>query len=280
MISCLILTKNEELNLPTCLASLSWCDDVVVLDSGSTDRTVEIAERAGARVFTRDWDTERAQRAHSLSLPFKYPWVYNPDADELTPADLRDELLAVVSDSSLHHVAYRVRFKVIFMGSWIRRSSLYPTWVLRLFRPAFLSFERDINLKYVVDGSTGMLKSHFEHHTFRKGLHHWYAKHNDYSSLEAQEALRSIKNGKLELRRLVSLNPVERRLAWKELSFRIPGRSLVTLMYLLFIRRGLLDGPAGWAYCGLRASYELMIEVKLRELIRNESPVLQLGKGD
>ena len=270
MISCLILTKNEEVNLPSCLETLRWCDDVLILDSGSTDRTLRIAEESGVRVFQRAWDTERQQREHSLTLPFKYPWVYNPDADETTPAELRDEMLSVVQDSTSPHVAYRLRFRVMFMGRWIRRSSLYPTWVVRLFRPNHLSFQRDINLRYLVDGSTGNLQSHFEHHTFRRGLHHWYAKHNDYSSLEAAEALRSLRHSKLDLRPLLTSDPVRRRQAWKELSFRIPGRSIATLAYLLIGRGGLLDGPAGWAYCGLRASYELMIELKLWEHLYNE----------
>jgi hypothetical protein len=268
MISCLILTKNEEENLPLCLEGLSWCDDIVVLDSGSTDATVSIAEAAGARVFHRDWDTERGQRAHSLTLPFKYPWVYNPDADEETPDDLRDELLRVVDDPNAKHVAYRVRFKVMFLNQWIRRSSLYPTWVLRLFRPECLSFQRDINLAYQVNGSTGRLQSHFLHHTFRKGLHHWYAKHNDYSSVEAREALKLLENASVDVPGLVSKDAIRRRRAWKELSLRMPGRSVAALFYMLFVRGGVLDGPVGWAYCGMRASYELMIELKIQELLR------------
>ena len=88
-ISALILTFNEEQNLPACLESLKWCDDVVVLDSFSTDRTVEIAESAGARVVQREFDDEKSQREASLKLSFRYPWVYNPDADEITPPELR-----------------------------------------------------------------------------------------------------------------------------------------------------------------------------------------------
>ena len=94
MISCLILTLNEEQNLPRCLESLRWCDDIVVLDSFSTDRTVEIARAAGARVVQRKFDNGRDHRAAALKLQFKYPWVYIPDADEVTPAELRDEMLA------------------------------------------------------------------------------------------------------------------------------------------------------------------------------------------
>ena len=98
-ISVLILTLNEEQNLPACLDSLAWCDDIVVLDSFSTDRTVEIAEARGARVYQRRFDGERNQRSYGLKeIAFKHPWVYLPDADEVTPDELRDEMLAIAAD--------------------------------------------------------------------------------------------------------------------------------------------------------------------------------------
>src|SRR5438105_2567412 len=117
MISVLILTLNEEANLARCLDSVKWSDDIVVLDSLSTDKTVEIARAAGARVYQRKFDNERDQRTYSVrEIKFKYPWVYNPDADEVTPPELRDEMLAAVADPSQDAVAYRLRFKTIFMG--------------------------------------------------------------------------------------------------------------------------------------------------------------------
>src|SRR5262249_3432800 len=117
MVSVLILTFNEQENLPACLDSVKWSDDVIVFDSFSADRTAEIAKAAGARVFQRAFDNERDHRLASLKLPFKHPWVYNPDADEVTPPDLRDELLRV-ADSASPAVAYRVRFKTMFCGRW------------------------------------------------------------------------------------------------------------------------------------------------------------------
>ena len=101
-ISVLILALDEELTLPRCLESVSWSDDIIVLDSGSTDRTVEIAKTFGARVVTRPFDDERTHRTYSLrEIEFRHPWVYNPDADEVTPAELRDEMHATVDSTEL-----------------------------------------------------------------------------------------------------------------------------------------------------------------------------------
>ena len=124
-ISVLIMTLNEEKNLPACLASLAWCDDIVVLDSYSTDGTVEIAQAAGARVYQRAHDTESRQRTYGLKeIEYKYPWVYTPDADEVTPSDLRDEMLAIARDATRPESSFRIRYKNMFMGRWIKHSSL------------------------------------------------------------------------------------------------------------------------------------------------------------
>ena len=190
MISVLILTRDEAVNLPRCLAAVSWSDDIVVLDSGSTDDTVDIARAAGARVVTRAFDNERDHRLYSLrEIPFRHPWVYNPDADEETPADLRDEMLEAVRNASEDVAAFRVRFKTMFLGRWIRHSSLYPTYVMRLFRPARIRLSRDINLRYEADGEVRLLQSHFIHHTFAKGMDAWREKHRRYAESEARETL-------------------------------------------------------------------------------------------
>lgn len=270
MISTLILTLNEEENLPRCLECLLWCDDIVILDSYSSDRTVEIAKAAGARVVQRQFDNERAHRTASLELGFKYPWVYNPDADEATPPELRDEMLRVVRDTGNSAVAYRVRFKTIFMGQWVKHSSLYPTWVVRLFKPEDVTFEREINLRYVVNGPVGQLHRHFEHYSFNKGLNAWFDKHNRYSSQEAEESLKSIEVGGLKLGRLFSGNPPERRRALKELSFRMPCRPLLRFLYMYVLRLGFLDGVPGYHYCRMLAIYEYLIVLKMKEIRRRK----------
>jgi glycosyltransferase involved in cell wall biosynthesis len=270
MISVLILTLNEEANLPACLESVKWSDDIIVFDSFSTDRTVEIAQAAGARVVQRACDNERDHRRASLQLEFKYPWVYNPDADEVTPPALRDEMLRVVADPARREVAYRVRFKTMFCGRWIKRSSLYPTWVVRLFRTNQVSFERSINLRYVVNGLEGRLQNHFEHYSFNKGINAWLEKHNRYSCQEAVESLRSLSSHQLRWAELFDPDPVLRRRALKELSFRLPFRPTLRFLYMYFCRLGLLDGRAGFDYCRLLSMYEQMIVMKMNEIRRTE----------
>jgi glycosyltransferase involved in cell wall biosynthesis len=266
-ISVLILTRNEELNLPRCLDAVSWSDDVVVFDSFSSDRTVEIARSYGARVFRRPFDNERDHRTASLRLPFKHPWVFNPDADEVATPEVRDEMLAATRGAA-PHAAYRLCLRHMFMGRWLRHASLYPTWLVRLFRPEAVRFERSINLRYVVDGSEGRLENGLLHYSFNNGLEPWIAKHNRYSSAEAEETLKSLAMGKLDIRGVLAADDVRRRRALKELSFRLPCRPSLRFLYMYFLRRGFLDGVPGYHYCRLLSIYEYMIEMKVAELRR------------
>jgi len=270
VISVLILTLNEEANLPSCLDSVRWSDDIVVLDSVSTDRTAEIAKAAGARVVSRPFDNELNQRTFSIrEIPFKHKWVYNPDADEVTTPELRDEMLAAAADPTRSEVAYRCRFKVMFMGRWIRYSSLYPTWVVRIFRPERMRFERRTNLRYIADGPEGRLRGHFIHNTFGRGMDAWREKHRRYAAAEALEAVDSIKRGRTDWKALISSSdPVRRRRALKELSFRAPFRPQLRFLYMYFLRLGLLDGCPGLTYCRLLAEYEAMIDGEVRRLRR------------
>lgn len=269
-VSVLILTLNEERNLQRCLASVCWSDDIVVFDSFSSDRTVEIARAAGARVFQRQFDNERDHRTASLRLPFKYPWVFNPDADEVTTPELRREIVATVQVNNRPEVAFRVRFKNMFMGRWIKHSSLYPTWVMRLFRPEAISLERLTNLRYVVHGPEARLQNHLLHYSFEKGLDAWFAKHNRYSSLEAVEAIQSLNQSSVAIGNLLTRDPVRRRRALKELSFRLPCRPTLRFLYGYILRRGFLDGRPGLEYCKLLATYEYMIVSKMQELGQRE----------
>lgn len=271
-VSILILTLNEEINLPRCLESLSWSDDIVVLDSYSSDRTVEIARAAGARVIQRHFDDWSSHQNWAVSnIRFSNPWVYYTDADEVVSAELADEIASVTNDSSRSEVAYRMRRKDMFYGRWLRHSSMYPIWLTRLFRPEKIRWERLINPVAVVDGIEGTLNGHIIHHSFNKGLSAWIAKHNQYAMLEAEECLKSLRTGSVDYKALLtSSDPVNRRKALKTLSFRLPCRPLLRFLYMYFLRMGILDGWAGLTYCRLLAVYEYLIVLNIRELKRRE----------
>lgn len=268
MLSVLILTLNEEANIKRCIDSIKTIsDDIVVLDSYSTDKTVEIAKACGARVIQRRFDDEHSHRTFSIrEVSFKNRWVYNPDADEITPPDLALELLDASRREDANICAYRVRFKTMFFDRWIRYSSLYPTWVVRLFIPEKISFSRKTNLAYEVLGETGYLKSHFLHYTFNNGFDAWFDKHNKYSHHEANETLISLESKSINIINILTdRNPVSRRRLLKEMSFRLPFRPLLRFLYMYVFRLGFLDGPTGLHYCLLLSIYEYMITLKIKE---------------
>lgn len=269
-VSVLILTLNEDRNLPSCLASLQWCDDIVVLDSFSTDRTVEIANSSGARVVQRHFDNWAAHQNWAVqNISFKHPWVYYSDADEIVPSELRDEMFSVTGDMSAKPVAYRMRYKNFFCDRWIRHCGIYPVWVLRLFRPDKVHWERLVNPVPIVHGSEGRLTNHFHHFSFNKGYEAWFAKHNKYSSQEAEEGIKTIQVGFHDWAGLLSFwDASRRRKAMKELSFRLPFRPTLRFLYMYILRLGFLDGREGLTYCLLLSMYEYLIVLKMNELRR------------
>lgn len=271
MISILILTLNEEDNLPRCLQSVSWCDDIVVLDSFSSDRTVEIAKAAGARVVQRKFDNWSTHQNWALeNIEFKHPWVYYSDADEVVTPELHKELLKVAEEINNPNVAYRLRYKNYFYGRWIKHCGIYPTWVLRFFLPKKIRWERLVNPTAVVDGKEGRLSSHFEHYSFNKGLNAWFDKHNKYSWQEAMETIKSLRESRVQWKALFSRDPAARRRTLKELSFRSPCRPLLRFFYMYFLKMGFLDGMAGFHYSVMLSIYEYMIVLKTKELRRRD----------
>jgi len=266
-VSVLILTLNEESNLGGCLDTLSWSDDVVVFDSGSTDGTCAIARSRGARVVTRPFDNWSAHQNWAVAnIEFRHPWVLYFDADERCPPELRDEVLAR-AQASAPEAALRIRRKDYFMGRWLKHAQLYPTWLIRLFRPSRIRYERLVNPVAVVDGQIGELAEHIIHFPFSHGISHWIARHNRYSDMEALEA-EKVRDGAHARARLWTRDPNERRRALKDIFFRLPARPVLKFLYYYGWRRGFLDGRAGLSYASLQAIYEYMIACKSWELER------------
>ncbi len=227
-ISVLILTLNEEENLPNCLASLGWCDDVVVLDSYSSDKTEQLAVEGGARFFQRRFDNYAAQRNYGLNeITYKYDWLLMVDGDETVPSELVAEMTRMVAENGNEVTTiYRMRRKDFFLGKWIKRSSGYPTWFGRLMEIGHVRVERSINEEYVTDDGMGYLQEHLYHYPFHKGFSAWLEKHNRYSSMEAELLVQKYSN-KLNLEELRSKDPTLRRRPVKSVVYRPSGRPLL-----------------------------------------------------
>lgn len=274
MISILILTRNEQHDLPDCLASVAWSDDIHVFDSFSTDSTVAIAEAAGARVSQRAFDNWSAHQNYALAnLPFRHPWVFYLDADERVTPDLHHSLLQAVEDPRAN-VAFRVQRRDFLNGRWLQHVQTSPFY-LRLFRPEKMRYERLVNPISVADGSVGEVSGYLDHLPFSKGIGHWIDRHNKYSAFEAQQIVENRAAHAAAGGPAFSLRAAfferdfhRRRFHQKELFYRLPARPLIKFLVLYIAKRGFLDGSAGLAYATLQSIYEYFIVLKTKELLR------------
>jgi glycosyltransferase involved in cell wall biosynthesis len=264
-----VLTFNEEANIDRCLESVSWCDDVVVLDSHSTDSTREIAASRGARVLLRIFDNYANQRNHAINaVDYKHPWVLMLDADEVVPEDLRQEMESVLMNAGSDVTLFRMRRKDYFMGTWLKRSTSYTSLRFgRLMRLGRVWVARSINEEYHTDGDIHDLQTALVHYPFNKGLNAWVEKHNRYSSMEA-ELIVSGGGGEWRWTQLFAGDPVRRRKALKALVYTLPGRAILMFIGRYFVTGGILDGRAGFMFCVLKSYYEYLIVCKVRELRR------------
>ncbi len=264
-LSVLILTLNEERNLTDCINSVRWSDDIVVLDSFSSDLTVTIAKEMGARVIQRRFDNYAAQRNAGLNeVSYKHPWVLMLDADERVTPELCAEMQSAADTAEPIVSLFHMRRKDYWFGQWLRRSSGYPTWFGRLVRVGHVTVQREINEEYVAHGKSRFLKEHLLHYPFNKKVAYWLERHNRYSSMEAA-ALVVERGEKIAVQGLWSANPIVRRKTMKQIAYRLPGRPFWIFSYLFVARGGFLDGRAGLRYCALRAIYEYMIDIKVKE---------------
>jgi glycosyltransferase involved in cell wall biosynthesis len=270
MFSLLILTLNEERNLPDCLASVNWCDDVVVLDSGSTDRTREIAAAHGAKVAERPFTDFAGQRnwAHDQRL-FRNDWVFHLDADERFTAELRAECTVVAAHPPPNLDGFFVAPRMIFQGRWIRHCTDYPAWQAR--------FVRAQGFRFVQVGHgqrespamrLGRLQASYDHLLPFGTPEEWLTKHERYAREEAAEVRAHRLHFGAACRAILGGPPLERRRALKRLWFRLPARPELRFAYQYLWRRGFLDGAPGFCYCRWLSRYERLITAELRRPAR------------
>jgi glycosyltransferase involved in cell wall biosynthesis len=262
--SVLILTLNEERDLPACLDSVSGCEDIVVLDSGSTDGTAAIARAAGARIFFRPFDNFAGQRNFAQrEIPFRSRWVFHLDADERMTPELAAECAAAAGREDVD--GFFAAPKMTFEGRWIPHCTDYPAWQARFVRaPGFAFVEVGHGQREAPGLRLGRLRSGYWHDLSSGGESEWVEKHRRYAAAEAREQLRS--RGAGRLRDLWSADALVRRRLVKSLSYSLPCRPALRFLYQYILRRGFLDGGPGYRYCRLLARYEAFAAEAMRRL--------------
>jgi len=263
-LSVVVLTRDEEANIARCLASLQWAAQVVVVDSGSADRTVPLARSLGADVIEQAWLGFSAQREFALRRPeIRHDWIYFVDADEWVSPQLAGEIAARLSTVGCAAFAHRLR--LVFMNTWIRHCGWYRgSWVVRLADRRHTKYDSSlVGERAQVDGPVGRL-AHDIVDEDRKGLATWLHKHIWYAELERQRRgtpapLRE------RVRRLRSRDQADTqplvRVILKDLVFpAVPAKPLAMFLYMYVIRLGLLDGRAGLRFCFYHAWYQATVD--------------------
>lgn len=264
----MIFTLNEQLHIGRCLEGLKWSDDVIVVDSYSTDGTEAIVRAHGARFFQHEFEGFGSQRNWALDHTNpRHALVLVLDADEVVSADLADELLSLARNRSDDVGAWRVRRRFHLWGRWLKHSSLYPTWVVRLFVAGRLRYvNRGHAETQEVTGRIADL-SHDLIDENLKGIDEWFDRQNRYASKDAEFEFQQ-SGGPLRARDLFSGEPLVRRAALKRFAHRLPARGVFYFLYAYIWRRGFLDGRDGLMFCVMRAMYQSQVAIKVYSLRR------------
>lgn len=271
LLSLIILTKDEAVNLPICLYSLKGLDaEVFVVDSGSTDNTLEIARSWGCQIYSHEWINHAEQVNWAIkTIPFTTPWLMRLDADERLTHELINELNHELRQPPSQVSGYLVKRRVFFMGRWIRHGGYYPTWLLRVWRIGHAHCESRWMDEHIVlsQGNLGKLKHDIidENH---KGLSFWIDKHNRYSDLEVQDILSLNREYSFSAKNNRNSQPSQRRWVKQNLYARSPlfFRAFFYFLLRYVIGLGFLDGIPGLIFHILQGFwYRFLIDVKIRE---------------
>lgn len=275
-VSIIVPIRNEARNLARCLACVKWADEVFVVDSQSTDGSIELAEREGARVvqfqFNGTWPKKKNWALENL--PFRNEWVFILDGDEVLPPDAETEFANSIREAG-EIAGYWINRRFMFMGRWLCHA-YYPNWNLRLFRHALGRYEKltdadtasgdnEVHEHVVISGRTGRLRSEMDHYAF-PSVEVFVEKHNRYSNWEARvaadERLAHSSSGFSET--------VLRRRKLKLLSHRLPFRPLLRFLYVYVWQKGFLDGREGYYFARLHGLYEFLSVAKTYELLQRD----------
>lgn len=244
-ISCFVVCCNEEKHIRRCLTSVSWCDEIIVIDSGSTDRTLEIAREYTDKVIHREWSGYVNQKRAGLEQCTQ-EWVLNIDADEEVSPELRREIEQIVTDGSSFDGYYMNRV-VYYLGQWWRKGGWYPEFRLRLCRRSVTTWGgRDPHEKAIVPGAAAFLSGELHHYTYEDVTDH-VARLNAHSS---SAALSLLSEGQTSSLPKILVNP------------------LIRFVKFYFLRKGYREGMPGLMVAILESHYVFLKYLKLWELVR------------
>ncbi|MDB6170431.1 MAG: glycosyl transferase family 2 [Verrucomicrobia bacterium] len=278
-ISILIPAKNERANLRACLESCRFADEVVVVDSGSTDGTHGVAAECGATVVDFAWNGRFPKKKNwaLANIAWKNEWVFILDADERITPELADELRRVVAHPDRD--GYYVNRRFWFLDGWLRHCGYYPSWNLRCFRHPLGRYEQfegaddtrsgdnEVHEHVILQGAAGYLKADMDHYAFPT-IDTWVEKHNRYSNWEAR-----LLAGTTPIGSVKALDPsLARKRRLKALVHRLPFRPTLRFFYHYVLRGGWLDGYRGFVFCRLMGFYEFLNVSKANELRRTGKP--------
>ncbi|HVN19593.1 MAG TPA: glycosyltransferase family 2 protein [Dongiaceae bacterium] len=277
-VSAIVAARNEEKNLPRCLESLRDVGEVYVIDSGSTDATVEIARSYGSKViqfhYQGGWPKKRQWAIENL--PFQFDWIFLVDADEALTPELAEEIRQAIRNPAIN--GYYVSLRMYFLGRLLRHGSA-GFWKLSLFRRGKGGYEcrlrdqdasmadMEIHEHVVVDGPTEKLKHPLEHYNV-ESLSRYIQKHDEYSNWEAKVWVQGEANK--DLAPAFFGNQAQRRRWLKGKFLRLPGSPLWFFIYRYVFNLGFLDGVPGLIYCAFQAVQVFHVKAKIFEMRRAE----------
>jgi glycosyltransferase involved in cell wall biosynthesis len=272
-VSVIVPIKNEATNLPRCLESIRWADEIFVVDSQSSDGSQQIAEKNGAQVvqfaFNGTWPKKKNWALENLS--FRNDWIFVLDADEVLPNDAEEDFREAIANAGAI-TGYWINRRFMFMGRWLRHA-YYPNWNLRLFRRSLGRYEKltdvptasgdnEVHEHVVVQGPTDRLRCEIDHYAF-PSIEVFVEKHNRYSNWEARVA---VSEGSGKSGSALQNARVAQRRRLKRWARRLPLRPLLRFLYVYVWQRGFLDGREGYYFARLHGFYEFLSVAKICEL--------------
>jgi len=265
-VTAIILTQDEEINIGRCLSALPRFDEIIVVDSGSEDRTLEIVREQfpKTKVYVHPFENFGDQRNWALDATSpRNEWVLFIDADEFMEDPLADEISSFVQSPG-EHVGGFIAGRNYFLGRWLKRCTFFPSFQLRLLKVGRVRYRKEGHgQREVMDGAAIYLRGSWYHDAFSHGIAQWIERHNKYSSEEVELILR-LRGEPLRLKEFFG-TPLVRRRMLKRLLSRLPGRAVIRIVYTYLIHCGFLDGRAGFWFCVLRFAHECHIVAKLAE---------------